>query len=147
DYPAAKMQFSIVEGITEAAVLVGLTLLGALQVIDTQLGNLINNEMLRQVALIGVVLALLGTCGLPFSAWNKFRLEARFCFNRIPPRLFMIDAIKSLVLALSLGTPLAAAVLWIMGNTGPDWVWWAWGIWVAFNLLIIWLFPTIIAPL
>lgn len=147
DYTTAKMQFSIVERITEAAVLVGLTLLGGLQFIDMTLGNLINNEMLRQLALIGVVLALLGVIGLPFSAWNKFRLEARFGFNRVTPRLFIIDALKTLALTLSLGTPLAAAVLWIMGNAGPDWVWWAWGIWVAFNLLIIWLFPTIIAPL
>lgn len=147
DYTTAKMQFSIVERMTEGAVLIGLTLLGGLQVIDLELGKLIDNEMLRQLALIGVVMALLGTIGLPFSAWNKFRLEARFGFNRITPRLFLLDTIKTLALALLLGAPLAAAVLWIMGNTGPDWIWWAWAIWVAFNLLIIWLFPTVIAPL
>src|SRR5690606_12150542 len=45
------------------------------------------------------------------------------------------------------GIPLVASVLWIMANTGANWVWWAWGIWVAFNLLILWLFPTVIAPL
>lgn len=147
DYTMAKMQFSMVEHVVEAAVLVGLTLLGGLQFLDMQLGLLIENEMLRQLALIGVVLALMGVVGLPFSAWRKFRLEARFGFNRVTPRLFAIDTLKTLIVTLILGTPLAASVLWIMGNTGPNWIWWAWGTWVLFNFLILWLFPTVIAPL
>lgn len=147
DYTAAKMRVAIIERVTEAAVLVAFTLLGGLQFLDLQLGYLIDNEMLRQLSLIGVVLALLGVVGLPFSIWKRFRLEARFGFNRITPRLFALDALKTLFLSLVLGTPLVASVLWIMGNAGANWVWWAWAIWVGFNLLILWLFPTVIAPL
>lgn len=147
DYTIAKIQFSMVERITEAAVLVCLTLLGGLQILDMQLGLLIENEMLRQLALIGAVLALLGAIGLPFSAWRKFRLEARFGFNRVTPRLFVHDTVKTLIVTLAVGAPLVAGVLWVMANAGANWVWWAWGIWVAFNFLILWLFPTVIAPL
>jgi STE24 endopeptidase len=146
DYTTAKTKFSIIERVTEAAVLVGLTLLGGLQFLDTQLGYLFESEMLRQLALIFVVLALLGVVGLPFSAWSKFRIEAKFGFNRVTPRLFIVDCVKALLLTLLFGIPLTASVLWIMGNAGPDWVWYAWGIWVAFNFLILWLFPTVIAP-
>ncbi len=146
DYTAAKMRISMIERVVEAAVLVGFTLLGGLQFLDLQLGNLIENEMLRQLALIGAVLALLGVVGLPFSVWKKFKLEARFGFNRLTPKLFVLDALKTLFLTLLLGTPLVTSVLWIMANAGANWVWWAWGIWVAFNLLILWLFPTVIAP-
>jgi STE24 endopeptidase len=147
DYTVAKMQIAMVERVTEAAVLVGFTLLGGLQFLDLQLGYLIDNEMLRQLALIGAVLALLGIVGLPFSIWKKFKLEARFGFNRLTPKLFVLDSLKTLALSLLFGIPLVASVLWIMANTGANWVWWAWGIWVAFNLLILWLFPTVIAPL
>lgn len=147
DYTAAKMQFSMVEQATEAVVLIGLTLLGGLQFIDLQLGKMFSHEMLRQLALIGAVLALMGVVGLPFSLWRKFRLEARFGFNRMTPALFISDSIKALFVVLLLGTPLAAGVLWIMGNAGSTWFWWAWGAWVAFNFLVLWLFPTVIAPL
>ena len=147
DYTTAKMKVSMVERVIEAVVLVAFTLLGGLQALDVQLGNLIDNEMLRQLCLIGVVMALLGVVGLPFSIWKKFKLEARFGFNRMTPLLFMLDAFKTLVLSLVLGTPLVASILWIMGNAGPYWVLWAWGIWVAFNLLVLWLLPTVIAPL
>ncbi|MBB5217087.1 M48 family metallopeptidase [Parapusillimonas granuli] len=147
DYTIAKMQFSMVERVTEAAVLVGFTLLGGLQFLDHHLGVLIDNEMLRQLMLLAAVLAIMGLIGLPFSAWRKFKLEARFGFNRITPRLFIQDNLKTLALTLLLGTPLAAGVLWFMGNAGSSWVWWAWGLWVGFNFLILWLFPTVIAPL
>ncbi len=147
DYTAAKMRVSMVERVTEAAVLIAFTLLGGLQVLDVQLGYLFDNEMLRQLCLIGAVLALLGIVGLPFSLWKKFKLEARFGFNRMTPRLFILDSLKTLALSLVLGTPLVASILWIMENAGPNWVWWAWGIWVGFNLLILWLLPTVIAPL
>lgn len=147
DYTVAKMQLTMLQQVIDAMVLVGFTLLGGLQFLDLHLGRLIENEIGRELALIGAILAILGLIGLPFSIWRKFGLEARFGFNRITPRLFAIDTLKSLVLSLVIGTPLLAAVLWIMASTGPNWAWWAWAVWLGFNLLILWLFPTVIAPL
>lgn len=146
DYTVARCQLSMVERITEAAILLALTLLGGLQALDILLGRLIEAELWRQMALVGCVLALLGAIGLAFSAWRTFGLEARYGFNRMTPRLFVADAIKMLLITLALGTPLLAAILWIMGATGTDWAWWAWGLWVAFNLLVLWLYPSFIAP-
>jgi STE24 endopeptidase len=103
--------------------------------------------MLRQLALIGSVLIVISLAGLPFALWSKFKLEAKFGFNRMTPKLFIIDGIKATFLLLLFGVPLAAAVLWLMDNTGPHWGWWAWMVWVGFNFLILWLFPTVIAPL
>ncbi|HET8597775.1 MAG TPA: M48 family metallopeptidase [Castellaniella sp.] len=147
DYTVARCQLSMIERITEAAILLGLTLLGGLQVLDLALGRLIESDLWRQMALVGSVLALLGAVGLAFSAWRTFRLEARFGFNRMTPRLFASDALKMLAITLVLGAPLLAAILWVMGAAGADWAWWAWGVWVVFNLLVLWLYPSFIAPL
>ena len=146
-YTHGTIQIGLVETITEAAVLIGLTLMGGLQFLDIKLGQLIENEMWRQLALIGAVVAIMGVVGLPFSLWRKFGLEARFGFNRMSLGLFISDTLKGLLVAIVLGLPRAAGVLWFMGNTGAYWHWWAWGIWVVFNILVIWLFPTVIAPL
>lgn len=147
DYTVARIQLQMVERVVEAAVLIGLTLLGGLQFLDLHLGRLIDSEMLRQMALVGVVLALLGVIGLPFTLWRVFRLEARFGFNRITPRLFVHDLLKVLMITLVLGSVLLAGVLWVMAHAGPSWAWWAWGIWLAFNLLVLWLYPNYIAPM
>ena len=34
-----------------------------------------------------------------------------------------------------------------MGSTGSLWWLWAWAVWTAFNLLLMWIFPSFIAPL
>jgi len=147
DYTSAKVQLSLAQFVVETAALVALTLLGGLQYLDLAFARLIDHEMLRQLALLGSVVAILSLISLPFDIWRKFRLEARFGFNRVTPRLFATDMLKGLLLALALGAPLAAAVLWVMGNAGANWGWWAWGLWVAFNVLVLWLFPTVIAPM
>lgn len=147
DYTVARTQLGIIERITEAAILLLLTLIGGLQFLDIWLGRLIESDLWRQMALIGAVMAILGVVGLAFSAWRTFKLEARFGFNRMTPSLFMADAIKMLLVTLLLGVPLLLAILWIMGSLGPSWAWWAWGLWVAFNLLVLWLYPSFIAPL
>ncbi len=147
DYTLGLTRLGMLERVTEAATLVGFTLLGGLQMLDLQLGRLIDHEMARQLALIGSVLAIMGVIGLPFTLWRKFVLDERFGFNRMRLGLFLADSVKALFLVLIFGTPLAASVLWLMSAAGVAWVLYAWLIWVGFRLLILWLFPSIIAPL
>jgi STE24 endopeptidase len=40
-----------------------------------------------------------------------------------------------------------ALILWLMGSAGSLWWLWAWATWMGFNLLILVLYPTVIAPL
>jgi STE24 endopeptidase len=84
--------------------------------------------------------------GLPFSIYRQFKLEAKFGFNRMSPGLFVADMLKGLLLGLVLGLPLLAAVLWLMAEAGTYWWLWAWGLWSGFNLLVLFIFPTWIAP-
>ncbi len=46
-----------------------------------------------------------------------------------------------------LGLPFTALVLWLMGAAGPLWWIWAWAVWIAFQFLLLALYPTVIAPL
>jgi len=147
DYTVARTQLGMLQGVIHAATLIVLTLLGGLQWLDQTLSAMVTHALWRQLLLIGALTGILGLLGLPLTLWRKFRLEARFGFNRTTPGLFLADTGKVLVLSLMLGTPLAAAALWLMGHAGSAWAWWAWGLWVVFNVLILWLFPTVIAPL
>jgi STE24 endopeptidase len=84
---------------------------------------------------------------LPFSWWRQFRLEQRFGFNRMTPRLFITDMIKGALVMTLLGVPLAAAVLVLMDAAGPLWWLWAWCVWMGFNVVVLLVYPTWIAPL
>ncbi|AZY52163.1 M48 family metallopeptidase [Bordetella avium] len=147
DYTVARVRLGMLERIYDALILLGLTLFGGLQWLDLTLGQLTQSDFLRQLLLLVSVALLLGLAGLPFTLWRQFGLESRFGFNRMTPRLFVSDTLKGLLVTCCLGLPLAAAILWLMAEAGSFWWLWAWGLWTAFNLLLIFIAPTYIAPL
>jgi STE24 endopeptidase len=91
--------------------------------------------------------ALLSAVELPLALYRTFVIEARFGFNRITPRLFLADLAKQAVLAAALGIPLVLLVLWLMQAMGEAWWLYVWIAWMGFNLLVLLIFPTFIAPL
>jgi STE24 endopeptidase len=146
-YTVAKTRLGIVETAVGAVALICLTLLGGLQWISDTLRPLIGNDVLYQVAVVAVVVLVLGVIDLPFSWIRQFRIEQRFGFNRMTLRLWILDLAKSLVVASALGLPLLAATIWLMQKAGNAWWIYVWLLWVAFNALILLLYPTLIAPL
>ena len=146
-YTVEKTRLGIFETGVGAAVLVSLTLLGGLQSISETLRALIANDLLYQVAVVAAVVLLLAVIDLPFSWIRQFRIEQRFGFNRMTPRLWMLDLAKSLAVASALGLPLLAATIWLMQRAGDAWWFYVWLLWVAFNALVLLLYPTLIAPI
>lgn len=84
---------------------------------------------------------------LPFSYYMTFYVEQAFGFNKTTKTLFITDLIKSLILGLALGVPFLYLVLWLMQSIGASWWVWVWAVFVAFNLLLLILYPTFIAPM
>ncbi len=149
DYTIARSRLGMVETLVFAALLVALTLLGGLQAIDDVLEAAMagTSAIWRELALVGVVSCVHAVVDLPFALYRQFHLEARFGFNRMTPRLFVADLIRNTVIGVALGAPLVALVLSLMAAAGGLWWVYAWLAWIAFNLLMLWLFPTVIAPL
>lgn len=150
DYTLDKLRFGIVALAFGSAVLLGWTLLGGLGALNAWLLATLQpvlGDLGYQLALLGAFAAIAGLLDLPFEAWSSFRLEQRHGFNRMTPALWWADQAKGLAVGLLLGAPIAALVLWLMGAAGATWWLWAWGVWVVFNLLVLLLYPTVIAPL
>jgi STE24 endopeptidase len=146
-YTVARQRLGLLELAVGTAALVALTLLGGLQAISDALAALLGNGFLHQLAILVAVVIVLAIVDLPFAWYRQFHVEEAFGFNRMTPRLFIADLAKSVLVAAALGLPLAAAVLWLMARAGDLWWLYAWGVWVAFNALVLVLFPTVIAPL
>jgi STE24 endopeptidase len=147
DYTVAKLRVGLLETAVGAAVLLGWTLLGGLDVLNQALLAWLGPGMLQQLVLIGTFGLIAGLLDLPFSLYQTFVVEQRFGFNKMTWRLWVADALKGAVVAVLVGTPIAALILWLMAAAGPLWWLWAWGAWMAFNLLLLVLYPTVIAPL
>jgi len=150
DYTLAKGRFGLLTTALSAAVLLAWTLLGGLDALNVAVRDAIQprfGDMAYQLALLTAFIAIGGLIELPFDWINTFRLEQRFGFNRVTPKMFVVDRIKAVFVGALIGLPIATLILWIMDATGGLWWLWAWGAWIAFNLLILVLYPTMIAPM
>jgi STE24 endopeptidase len=90
---------------------------------------------------------LLSLLELPLTLYRTFVIEARFGFNRMTPALFAADLAKQALISAALGIPLLTLVLWLMAQMGELWWIWVWAAWSGFNLLVLLIYPSFIAPL
>ncbi len=150
DYTLARGRFGLITLAFGTAVLLAWTLLGGLDALNGWVRDAVQprfGSMAYQLALLGAVAMIGSIVEMPLDAWNTFRIEQRFGFNRMTWKLYLFDAVKGALVGAAIGLPLAALVLWIMGAAGSWWWLWAWVAWTAFQLLMLLLYPTVIAPL
>ncbi len=146
-YTITKARFGLLELALGAAVLLGWTLLGGLDALNQWLMAWMDGGMAQQLALLGGFALISGLIDLPLTLYQTFVIEQRFGFNKMTLRLWWFDLLKSTLMGVVIGLPIAALILWLMGSAGPFWWLWAWGVWMAFNLLLLLIYPTFIAPL
>lgn len=147
DYTLAKTRLSMLAGAFEACVLLGWTLLGGLDVLNHALLDLLSAGLLQQLALLTAFALISAVLDLPLSLYQTFVLEERFGFNKTTLRLWLSDLLKAGVVGALVGLPIAALILWLMNAAGALWWLWAWLAWTGFQLLLLLIYPTLIAPL
>ena len=147
DYTITKARLSLLEMALGAAVLMGWTLLGGLDALNQALLGALGGGMVQQLALLGAFVVISAAVDLPVTLYQTFVIEQRFGFNKMTLALWLADLAKSTLVGTLIGLPIAALILWLMGAAGPSWWLWACGLWMAFNLLLMVIYPTFIAPL
>jgi STE24 endopeptidase len=147
DYTVAKTRFGIAGLLWGGLTLIGFTLLGGLQALSNALLQVAGPGMLHQILLVAAFAAISGVLDLPFDYYRQFVLEQRFGFNKMSVKLWIGDIVKGVLLGAVIGLPFLWLVLKLMETTGSLWWLWVWCVWSGFQLLMMVLYPTLIAPL
>ncbi len=84
---------------------------------------------------------------IPFDLYDTFVIEDRYGFNTMTLRLWFLDLMKGILLSSILGGVLLSLLLALVVFGGEMWWVWAWVVVGCFELVMIWLFPEVIAPL
>jgi len=148
DYSVARVRIGVLEMLVGAVGLLALTLGGGIDWIAGAWSTVFDaGGVAHGIALIMTVLAILSLIELPLEIYRTFGTEARFGFNRMTPALFAADLGRQLLVGALLGIPLVALVLWLMQGMGERWWLYVWFAWMVFNLLMLLIYPTFIAPL
>jgi STE24 endopeptidase len=147
DYTLAKLKIGRIDLFIGTGLLLFWTLGGGIDWLHQQWLHIDLPSIWQGIGLIFTLSLISGLIALPLGIWSTFVLEARFGFNRTTPRQYLKDMLLQLLLALLIGTPLLWVILWLMEQAGDNWWFAAWAVWMGFMLLMMWIYPTLIAPL
>lgn len=147
DYTRAKLDIDHIGLFIGTGLLLLWTLGGGIDFLHRQWQQWPLDPVWSGIGLIFSVSLVSALLELPLGIWNTFVLEARFGFNRTTARRFITDLLLQLLLVLLLGTPLLWVILWLMEQAGDTWWLAAWAVWMSFMLLMLWIYPTLIAPI
>ena len=150
-YALAKGRFHRWTDLYARALLLAVLFTGLLPLFDAFSSTLANRffPMARTHGIIFclAVGAIFSIAGLPADLYATFGLEARFGFNKTTVRLYVADKLKGLLLGLVIGVPFLFVILWLMEVMGRYWWIWTFVFISCFELLMIVIYPTFIAPL
>src|SRR5208282_1269616 len=139
DYTVARTRLAFAGTLVDSAFVVGMTLLGGLALIDHVAASWSAQwnapRLVEELSVIAAAILTAALLDIPMSWYRHFRLEARFGFSRITAAVFVADLAKGLLVAVLLGTPVAAVTLWLMDSAGPWWWLYAWLVWMGFQVL------------
>ena len=147
DYTCAKTRLGYVNMMLGTALVLILTVGGGLNVLSEFWAIRLTDPLVHGMALILSTVFLMSLFELPISYYRTFVIEHQFGFNRMTRRMFVTDLVKRSILTILLGAPLLLGMLWLMEKMGSNWWFYAWLGWMGFNLLVLAVFPTWIAPL
>ena len=148
DYSSAKTKLALVEIVVQALLLLAFTLGGGLQWLDDAWRNVLPNaEIVRGALVICSALLVSALIDIPFEYYKTFSVDEKFGFNKMTPSMFFSDLAKHSLVGIALGAPILFAALWLMQGAGDYWWFYLWVVWSIFNIVMLAVYPTFIAPL
>jgi STE24 endopeptidase len=93
---------------------------------------------------VGLVFSL---ASLPADLYSTFGIESRFGFNKTTVPLYVKDRLKGFLIGIVIGLPFLFIVLWLIDRRGNYWWLLVFLFITVFQLLLVMIYPTLIAPL
>lgn len=147
DYTIARKQLGLIESFFDAGLLLTLTLGGGLFLIYEFASGLVSGSYWLGLATFGALMLVSSLISTPFDLYRTFVIEAKFGFNKMTWKLYLLDTAKGLLLSAAIGIPLLLVVFWLMEKMGSLWWLYVWLVWLVFSLAMLAIYPNFIAPL
>lgn len=147
DYSVEKIKVSQIFHLVDLVIFLALTLAGGLELINQFAIGHFESPILTGLVFFAILGAFTSIVSLPKTLYFTFVIEEKYGFNKTTMKTFIGDMVKGLLLTVILGGPIAYAILWIMGRLGANWWVYAFAFLTAVQLLLVFIYPTFIAPL
>jgi STE24 endopeptidase len=146
DYTVDNTRLAAKENLVDDVVELALVFL-LLPLLVAAIGGLKLHFIVQALVFFGVLAAISGIVGLPFNIYSTFVLEKKYGFSTITWKLWLADFFKSLILSVILMGILISAFMAFIFYLPDSWWFWAWIFFTLFEMLLLWIYPVVIAPL
>lgn len=146
-YNKEKDKFGNISGLFSLSLTVAAFAFGWLGWLDTELREVISNEIWLSLAFFGIIMLASDLFSTPFTLYNTFRIEAKYGFNKMTVGMFFGDKIKGYLIGAVIGGGLLAALIWLIQEIGGNWWLYFWAVISVFILLINMFYTSWIVPL
>lgn len=147
DYSVEKIKVTQVFHFVDLVVFLVLTLAGGLELINHLAMGVNASPIMTGLIFFGIFGLIQMFLSLPQTLYTTFVIEEKYGFNKTTWKTFVSDMAKGLALSLVLGAPIIYSILWIMERLGTAWWVYAFLFLTAVQLLIVFIYPTFIAPI
>jgi STE24 endopeptidase len=121
--------------------------LGGFAWVDGLVQHYVVNPIWTPIIFFGILFFANDILGIPFDLYDTFVIEERFGFNKVTPKIFIMDKLKGYAMTIVLGGGILYLVIWIYTLT-PTYFWLlAWGVVTGFSLFMTMFYSQIIVPL
>jgi len=147
DYTRIGTRFGLIDDTVSLIVFLAFWWLGGFGLVDNIVRGLTDHSILQGLCFMGLLYVGSLMISLPFGLYDTFVIEESFGFNKTTLSTFYADKVKGLLLAVFLGGPILALVLFLFERFGS--IAWLYG-WIAvsgFSLVMAYIAPTLIMPL
>lgn len=146
-YNKEKDKFGNISGLFSLSLTVAAFAFGWLGWLDSELREVISNEIWLSLAFFGIIMLASDLFSTPFALYNTFRIEAKYGFNKMTAGMFFGDKIKGYLIGAIIGGGLLAALIWLIQEIGGNWWLYFWAVISVFILLINMFYTSWIVPL
>ena len=147
DYLKEDTRFEIITNTITTPITVAFILIGGFNLVDQIARSFQFGPIFTGLIFAGILMLASQIISIPFSAYNTFVIEEKYGFNRTTARTFILDILKSWLLAAIIGATIFSIVLWFFGKAG-SWAWvYCWLMVVLFQIVLVFFAPVVILPL
>ncbi|MCX5843522.1 MAG: M48 family metallopeptidase, partial [Deltaproteobacteria bacterium] len=147
DYTADTSRFGAIEHFIDDAITLIILLSGFLPFLAGLILSWKLNVILTGLIFFGTLALMSSVLDIPFSLYSTFAIEKKYGFSTITLKLWLADLIKSLLISAILMGILLSAMFALIHYAEHSWWFWVWLVFSGFQMLMVWLYPVLIAPL
>jgi STE24 endopeptidase len=128
-------------------VILVMILAGGFAFVDDIARSLSSNMIVVSLLFFGIIGFASNLLDIPFNWYDTFVIEKKYGFNKMSVKTFILDHLKSWLLALIIGVPVLGLITWFYYKTGKNFWLYAWGLITVFCVFMNLFYSELIVPL